>query len=129
MKCFYVFLLMSTHMFAQNAKLIIHGECQTCPDQKVYISRLTKDREIVDTVDLINEKFVFEKRLANEEWIQIRYQHKGGFIELFTAPTESIEVISKNAERLEQSIIKGSKWTSNAHQCKTSRGQSLFGQA
>lgn len=108
MKYLYIFLFLYTQLLAQNTKLVIHGECQTCPDQKVYISRLTKDREIVDTVDLINEKFVFEKWMANEEWIQIRYQQKQGFIELFTAPTESIEVISKNAERLEQSIIKGS---------------------
>jgi thiol-disulfide isomerase/thioredoxin len=108
MKHLYTFLFLYTQLLAQNTKLVIHGECQNCPDQKVYISRLTKDREIVDTVDLINEKFVFEKRMANEEWIRIRYQYIGGFIELFTAPTESIEVISKNAEPLDQSIINGS---------------------
>lgn len=108
MKYLFIFLFLHTHLLAQNTKLVIHGECQACPDQKVYISRLMENGEVVDTVDLVKEKFVFEKRLANEEWIQIRYQHKGGFIELFTAPTESIEVMSKNTEPLDQSLIKGS---------------------
>jgi len=95
-------------LLAQNTNLTIHGECQGCPDQKVYISQLSENGEIIDTVDLVLEKFLLEKRILNEEWFQIRFQHRAGWIELFTSPGEKIRIFSKSSEKLDKAIIKGS---------------------
>lgn len=104
-----ILLITTSCLKAQSGKLNIQGECQACPDQKVYISHMAKDEELRDTVNLISGKFFFEKRIKNEEWFQIRFQHKKGRLDLITLPGQQIEIISKDNESIDYSIINGSQ--------------------
>jgi thiol-disulfide isomerase/thioredoxin len=104
----FALMLTSNLVEAQIDKLVIQGNCKDCPNQKVYVSRITENSELIDTLELISENFYFEKRFENEEWLIIRFQHIDGKIELFTSPSEKINILSNRAIGLDQSIIEGS---------------------
>lgn len=105
---FFAFLLFLSLGKAQNSKIVIQGICQGCPNQEVFVSQITDNGEIIDTLALISEKFYFEKRSVNEEWLLISYQNISGRIELFTSPNEIIKLVSNSTTELGQSIIEGS---------------------
>lgn len=93
---------------AQNSTFYIQGECEACPNQKVYISQMSENGEIIDTVNLVSGKFTFQKRILNEEWFQIRFQNKKGVLDLIALPGQHIEITSGATESIDNSSIKGS---------------------
>jgi len=107
---FLPFLLVCTWLSAQNQKFTLNGECQDCPDQFVYISQMSENGEIIDTVKLVDGKFYFEKKIKYEEWYQIRCQNKkkDGILELFTNPTEQVKVSFKAIGKMYHAVVKGS---------------------
>lgn len=113
MKNLYFIFLFSNYLVAQDSILIIQGECHSCPNQQVYITQILENGETFDTINMINEKYIFKKQFQNEEWLRISFQHKNKFIELFTFPGDQIQLISHQDQDIEQTIIKGSQESIN----------------
>ncbi|WP_373549885.1 TlpA family protein disulfide reductase [Haliscomenobacter sp.] len=87
---------------------MINGICESCMDQRVYISTMSENGEIIDTVKMIKGSYELKKKITHEEWIQIRYEQKSSYLELFTKPNETINIKSNNYVTIDSSIIQGS---------------------
>lgn len=109
---FFVFLFCN-YLIAQRSSVVIQGECHSCPNQKVYITQLSENGEVHDSVNLINESYIFKKEFKNEEWLRLSFQYSNKFIELFVLPEDQIQIVSHQNQDLEQSIIKGSQESIN----------------
>lgn len=106
--CAILIMLWSNLFYAQNENFVINGSCESCKDQLVYLSTMAENGEIIDTVKMVKGLYEIKKRIKHEEWMQIRYEQRLSYLELFTKPNEIINIKSNNYPTIDSSTIYGS---------------------